>query len=96
MPRSGVVNIPPGTVTEVTDGAVSSEITLQLMSGHARILGTSSGTAPSVGDFKGGLLIERGEGPPFGSTLDSMFPGAGYTRLWALSVGGAEFTVFHA
>ena len=96
MARAGKVDIPPNTITELTNADVAGKITFQnLSSSVATVVGTDTATAPAVADFDGGLVVPFFDGPA-GLTLEDIFPGAGYTRLWVYSRGGGVFAVYHA
>lgn len=98
MARKETVDVPQNTVVELTNADVSGAISIQIVSGSfARVIGTTDATTPALSDFEKGFIMRQLDGPPFGTTLADMFPGAGYVRLWALSpsLSGCIFVVYH-
>ncbi|MEX0803333.1 MAG: hypothetical protein WD688_08465 [Candidatus Binatia bacterium] len=96
MARAGIVSVPKRTVTQLTNADVAGDITFQHIRGDvARVIGTTTATAPSVADFDNGVRYQQLEGER-GTTLAALFPGASYVRLWAYTTDGAAFVVYHA
>ena len=94
MARAENVSIPPGEVVQLTNADVSGNITIQNSGGYqVRVLGTATDAAPSVEDFRRGLRFNPVDAHP--GTIDELFPGAGYLRLWAYSQVGGSVTVYH-
>lgn len=92
-----LVKAKPGIVTEMTSGPVSGNMSWMHIGGaEAKIIGTTDATPPSIADFEAGIIAKRGDGR-LGDSIDGIFVGAGFTRLWALvQRGGANFSVWHA
>lgn len=96
MARAGTVNVIGGTVTELTNADVSTNITFQHRRGtDTLVIGTTTSTPPTEANFEDGVLYRAGQGEQ-ALLLEDLFPGTGYLRLWAFSVGGAKFVVYHA
>lgn len=96
MARAGLVQSPRETITELTNADVSGDLTWQhTAGGDAQLIGTTDDTQPALADFDGGLLAIKGDGL-IGDTLEKMFPGASYVRLWSYSKDGCQFAVYHA
>ncbi|WP_372675354.1 hypothetical protein [Aquicoccus sp.] len=96
MARAGLVEVPRGTVIELTNANVSGNITFQHRGGNtALVVGTADATEPAISDFRNGIQYRPGEGEA-GRTLADIFPGTSYVRLWAYAQDGAQFTVYHA
>ena len=94
MARAENVSITPGEVVQLTNADVSGGITFQNAGGYQiRVLGTATDTAPAVSDFKRGIRFDPGNGHQ--GTIDDLFPGAGYLRLWAYAQVGGGVTVYH-
>ena len=94
MARAENVSIPPGEVVQLTNADVSGNITIQNSGGYqVRVLGTATDAAPSVEDFRRGLRFNPVDAHP--GTIDELFPGSGYVRLWAYSQVGGSVTVYH-
>ena len=94
MARAENVSIPPGDVVQLTNADVSGNVTIQNSGGYQiRVLGTATDAAPTVADFSRGIRFNPGQGHQ--GTIDELFPGAGYLRLWAYSQVGGSVTVYH-
>jgi len=98
MARSGKIDIPLGTIVELTNANIGTSDTLTFFNDSVntmRVIGTTDTTPPTVEKMKSDGLPyapQRGEG---GRTLDEIFRGAGFIRLWAYSVEGGSAIVYH-
>lgn len=94
MAREANINIPPGEVVQLTNADVSGGITIQNAGGYQiRVLGTVTDTPPTVSDFNRGLRFNPIKA--HSGTIEELFYGAGYLRLWAYSQVGGSVIVYH-
>ena len=94
MARAGRVGHAPRTVVELTNADVTGDITFQNKGSYTvPVLGTTDATAPSQSDFPDAVSFAPEQGHQ--GTIDDLFPGAGYIRLWVFSHAGGNFVVYH-
>ena len=99
--RNAVVTLPVGVWTQITNGAATGDISLELLSGGPiAIQATSAESAPSTNPEEAFSLEIRGDGWSE-ATIVEKFPGvAGADHLWGRPInpsnGSAKVHVSHA
>lgn len=82
MPRTATVNVNKGVWTEITDSATTGAVVfLNHNATSVKIKGTTGTTAPT--NLDGCLTYQAGQGDS--RTIDELFPGSGFERLWVYS-----------
>lgn len=82
MARNELVNCPAGSWTQLTNAAVTGDVSMALIDGTAEILATA-GATPPADDARGLPVLSHGDGFSE-ATIAEKFPGvASADRLWA-------------
>jgi len=94
--RAEAIQVARNTVTEITNGDVAGDeaISIQAQGAEVRIVGGTSGAVPVTTDFARGWQLYPTNGQ-MNTTIDTMFPGASYARLYAYASVDCQIVIYH-